>query len=184
MWAIVSTNELSSFEQGGRLVGILIAQQFDRDVLNWVFDAWEELHFLSGTNWHIAVPCSRAPVGNRRPERRDFDPQLSNQLRELYGIDRSDTPVLVLDNFADEDRQVYLKIGERERDRKAMFNEMAKFINRRRSESDYPTNNDTSRRRMIADLYNHMKLREAGGALLKLAPEAASAAARLLRGGL
>lgn len=184
MWAIVSTDDLSSFERGGRLVGVLVAQQFDRDVLNWVFDSWEELHFRSGANWHIAVPCSRAPLGNPRPELRDFDPHLSNQLREMYGIDWRDTPVLVLDNFADEDRQVYLKIGERESDRKAMFNEMAEFINRRMSESDYPTHNDTARRRMIADLYDHMRLREAGGALLKLATNAASVAARLLRGGL
>jgi hypothetical protein len=181
MWAIVSTDELSYFEQEGRIVGILIAQQFDQDALDWVFDAWDELHFLSSKSWHIAVPCFRI-LRDHRPERRDFDVQISNRLREMYGISRKETPVLVLDNFIEEDRQLFLKIGAAERDRKAMFIEIAKFIDERMSQFDYMTRNGAARRHMIDELYNHMMLREVGRTMLKLAPKAASAAARLLRG--
>lgn len=184
MWGIVSTDELSFFESERRLVGILIAQEFDRDALAWVFDAWEELHCLSGLNWHIAVPCNKLS-GNARPERRDFSVQLSNRLREMYGIARKETPVLVLDNFIEEDRQLYLPLGSGERERKAMFERMATFIDARMRAIPYGERPDTwMRRALIDDLYNHMKLHALSAAALKFAPRAASGAMKLLRGGL
>ncbi|MGB3386453.1 MAG: hypothetical protein WBA88_00575 [Pseudaminobacter sp.] len=183
MWAIVSIDELSFFEAERRLVGILIAQEFDRHALDWVFDAWQELHFLSHMNWHIAVPCRKIP-DSRRPERRDFDVQLSNRLREMYGISRRETPVLVLDNFIEEERQLYLPIGTDERSRKAMFTSMAEFIDKRMSEIHFDGRPDhRMRRALIDDLYNHMQVQALGANVLKLAPHAASAAAKLLRGG-
>lgn len=183
MWAIVGTDELSYFENERRIVGLLIAQEFDREVLSWIFDSWEELHFLSGMNWHIAVPC-RPTNGNERPKRSTFNVELSNRLREMYGISRSETPVLVLDNFNDEERQLYLRISANERERKAMFTRMAQFIDERMKGMGYDHRPDPAwRRQIIADLYDHIKRLELGTSVLKFAPRAVSAAGRLLGGG-
>ena len=181
MHPVVGPEGLDSLEKQGTLVGILIAQQLEQTVLKWIFRSWPQLHQDSGMNWHIAIPCEANPERQGHPGIHEFNFSLSDQLREMYGIDLAEGPVLVLDDFRDETRQLYLKISRSEEERVDMFNSMTTFINGYVRDPKYRGHNDRGRHQLISALFNHMQRRRILHTFIKSAPNAASGALRMLR---
>jgi hypothetical protein len=184
MHPIVGPEDLDSLEEQGTLVGILVAQQLEQAVLGWIFQSWPQLHQQSGMNWHIAIPCEANPKRQGHPGIHEFNFSLSDQLREMYGIDLAEGPVLVLDDFMDEHRQLYLKISHNEVERVRMFNSMTTFINGYVRDPNYRGHNDLGRYQLISALYNHIQGERIFQSFVSLSSNSVSGALRLFRGSL
>jgi hypothetical protein len=184
MHAIVGPEDLEFLGEEGKLVGILVAQQIDLDPLDWIFRSWPGLHDLSGANWHIAIPCEANPERPDPPPIHEFNIPFSNRLRDMYGIDPAELPVLVLDDFRDESRQLYLKISHNQGARIAMLRNMAEFIKGYVQDPTYPGHNDLGRYKLIGALYNHIQSEQIFHAFVNFASNSVSGALRLFRGGL
>jgi hypothetical protein len=178
MWAVTTDQEIANLERSGRVVCILLAEQYDQALLDWVYGCWNLLHADSGFNWHIAVPSRKSvsALPGTRVDNLNFNTELSRELLAAYGLKLGQSPCLLFDNFNEEAHQRYVSLRNRDdQDLKGMFRLVAEII------ADSPNaraRNDIGRARLTDEIVDGLNRRDATRGLLKVAPKIFSFAAR------
>lgn len=141
MYAIATVNELEFFERSKAVISVLLAESYDRSLLQWVAASWNELHSDSGMNWHVIIPSRTGVAAHTIAEgiydrgaqylSNNYNTELSRELLDFYGISRDKSPVLVFDDFNEEKHQRYIPIsGRSEEELKKIFKTTAKLISK------------------------------------------------------
>ena len=137
MFAVTSYHDLIDLESRGVVTSILIAERYDKQLLDWIYTCWEDLNTDSGNGWHIAIPSRKqsATLNTNFLETftsSDFSTEFSRNLRSMYGLKKKHSPCIVFDNFNEEARQRYLQLGAfDESELKQIFSIGAEFLNDR-----------------------------------------------------
>src|ERR1700682_5435374 len=98
MEEIYLEDEIAALEPKKVIVSVFILSGYDRSAYKWVLDTWKQIDEDTGANWVLLVPVNR-----RGSFPREIDVSLSDRIREMYGIDRQQTPCLVFDNFVEDE---------------------------------------------------------------------------------
>ena len=190
MWAIITLDEIGFLEKEKALVSVLLAENYDNRLIDWVSAAWQDLHIDSGMKWHIAVPCYDTTVPEQiynlverpKPKRYSdyYDSRLSRQIMDMYGISDKHSPVLVIDDFNEERHQRYISLSDAtEHDLKQTFKRAANFLD----ELPSPPYSNSDRATYSDQLVDVLLRGQAVDELIKNAPKAFSivgAAGRLI----
>ena len=105
MEEIYLEDEIAALEPKKVIVSVFILSGYDRSAYKWVLDTWKQIDEDTGANWVLLVPVNR-----RGSFPREIDVSLSDRIREMYGIDRQQTPCLVFDNFVEDEHQKVLSL--------------------------------------------------------------------------
>ncbi len=116
MWTVTSLDDLRRLEHSNAVISVLLAERYNKTLLEWVYHCWNFLSRDSGHNWHIAVPSTintyelniKFEDGNLTSN--DYSTGFSRQLASMYGIDLSSLPCVVFDDFNEESRQKYIHL--------------------------------------------------------------------------
>lgn len=167
MFDINSIEDIYKLQGRNAVVSVLVASTMDREAIDWIFRAWHDLHSLTGMNWHLLVP-TRTPSHLLKPER-DFDPELAEQIRELYRVPLKDTPCLVFDDFNEDHRQHYVRLGAGERRLKDAFLRCAEIIRDQTDRHGGPVGY-ARQSAIIGEIFNSAQMRSLLAGLVSLAP--------------
>jgi len=124
MEGVTSADQIATFEPKKVIVSVFIISGYDLKVAEWLDHAWNQIHFDSGAHWYLLVPVKeKSDLGLPM----SIDVRVSNEIREMYGINKNQTPCLVFDNFL-EDRQYRLSLKGNDEYRKLLMLDMAKRL--------------------------------------------------------
>ncbi len=190
MWAITTLKELDFLEREKAIVSVLLAENYDSDLIDWISASWQDLHSDSGMNWHIAVPChkniepskiyefSQKPAPKRYSDY--YDSGLARKIMRLYGLNNNHSPVLLFDDFNESRHQRYISLSEFSKaDLRRIFKSAAAYI----EQLPRPPFSDAKRSQYSDELLDIMIKAHAGNKIIKLAPQVFSivgAARRLM----
>jgi hypothetical protein len=158
---IATFPELSQVEGRNVVVSTFVAEQKHSDSIQWLFNTFDWLHTRSGGNWHIIVPVQHLPK-DRPLQSTDYNYELADQLRNSMGVPPDMPPCLVFDNFIDESPQFGVRLPYYEKNRAALVETVADFIDARIGavkEFGIAPNRET-RRRTTGALENYLRRRE------------------------
>lgn len=119
MWAVCSTKDANTIMQSGKVVSVLLADEFDHEILDWVYKSWEALHFEAGMNWHILVPSKLSvfdiPGDTKTFKNEHFSSEFSRELAQHYGISRENFPCLVFESKSGDktNKNTFIKLENR-----------------------------------------------------------------------
>jgi hypothetical protein len=126
-----SYRDLMRLEEKKQIVAVFVASGLDTEAIKWVFDTWSEINRRSGDRWHVVVPLINMPFHERDFSvltNQNYNTELAQEIRDVYGIADEDTPALVFDDFNDEARQMTVSLFDKE-ERKAIILEIERFMN-------------------------------------------------------
>jgi hypothetical protein len=141
LYAITTVNELEYLERSNAIVSVLLAEGYDRTLIEWIAASWDDLHVDSGMKWYIVVPCNRGCSAHSVAEKiygngpqsllADYSTKLSRTLANMYGVPKNNMPVLLFDDFNEEKHQRYVSLaGLSEHEYKTVFKSTAALIDR------------------------------------------------------
>ncbi|MGY3406084.1 hypothetical protein ACVWZV_002197 [Bradyrhizobium sp. GM5.1] len=188
MEPVNSYEDVVYLEKRKQIVAVFVASGLDTDAVKWVFDTWFELGRRSGDRWHVVVPLKRMPLDENDTSvlvPNNFNVELAEQMRNVYGVTDAETPVLVFDDFNDEARQMMVSLNDKE-GRKDVILAIERFM--KQEMPDGVQLSDTDRQNMTAKLVRRLQAENikqsaftfaanTGSALSKIAFQAAFKAA-------
>ncbi|WP_027528044.1 hypothetical protein [Bradyrhizobium sp. Ec3.3] len=125
MLGITSAEEIASYEPTNQIISVFVVSGYDRKLVNWLDDTWEEIHGDTGVHWKLLVPV-KDPRRLTLPSQIDL--ALSGEIREMYDIPKKKTPCLVFDNFLEEEHQKILSLQGDDDLLKSMMLKMTSLI--------------------------------------------------------
>lgn len=166
MIGVTSAEEIAHLERQKVIISVFVASGYDREVVQWLQDTWQQLHIDTGDHWYLLVPVLNPGLPGIPS---DVNFELADEIRSYYGLDEEATPCLVFDNFLDE-RQNVLSLKGDDDLRKKMMIRMKNIIN---AEGQKP-HTDLWRQHVTGKLFNSGQWTHVEKQLLKMTKEAAS----------
>jgi hypothetical protein len=183
MWAINSESDIVILENTKQVIAVFVASGLDSEALSWVFKTWSELEERSRDMWHVVVPLIKIPeVKDDPPDltHGNFNVRLARQLRETYGVDDDDTPVLVFDDFNEEVQQRQVSLKGDEGERKQVITAIESFmIDKVKQNGKDAVFSDLGRRAVVGELVDYMAMQKIKRSAFKLVPKVGSALAKI-----
>jgi len=132
MWAVVSTDQIENLERSRAFVSILLNDTWEGDFTNVLARQYENLNQRLGEHWHLVIPTKMESYElnnalNEKPEQfpvfaKDYDDAFALELAKGYGLEPSDFPCIVFDNFSSEKSQIVVSLkGFSSNDMRAFF---------------------------------------------------------------
>jgi hypothetical protein len=129
MFAINSVSDIAAIEERGGVALTLLASPVEISTLRWLVDAWLPIHFESDCRWHLIIPTNRSfDHGNPLSALSDYNGSLARDLLRLYGLQTSEMPCLVIDNFNEEEQQLCIGLPRASDERDQLLVEIAAYF--------------------------------------------------------
>jgi len=112
MIEIVSTNDIEELKNRDAFVSVFLADDFDHEIIDWLYKSWKTLHRTTGQKWHVTVPSSRSyrQFNSNVSPSQNFSSNLSEKIANKYGISDEEFPCLVFDDFDHRSNMRYVRL--------------------------------------------------------------------------
>jgi hypothetical protein len=179
MEPVNSYDDVIWLEKKKQIIAVFVASGLDPKALTYVFQTWYELGRRSGQRWHVVVPLNKIPQHADDPlllTHENFNGELAEQIRTIYGVSDDETPVLVFDDFNDEAHQLKVSLAD-EGDRARVIGAIDVFM--KQHVPDNVQLADKDRAALIGMLYSYLQVQGIRRTAFGLLPKAGSALAKV-----